>query len=255
MNLDAITAEVSDDNDDMDSSEIDDNESIENNDADESDDEATTIDGAGNVGWANTFANVLAQSKAKDKSYLVMSKAKKLAEKKLAQEKAAKGPSFEIAADVNEADDDEEKPDKEELDELALIEGRRKDRNNKLLSLRVKPTLMDRDRERTFKRIATKGLVQLFNAVRAQQRDLVEKLDEAGPLDHRRDAVLNNINKRQFLDVLMGGKRAKSENVDNPVKDESDVKFESGDDDDDASAPRPSQWSALRYIHHSLIQC
>lgn len=251
-NSDAVAVQMSDDdNDDVDSSDIDENDSIQDHADGEHSDQSDTasVDGAGNTGWANTFANVLAQSKPKEKSYLVLSKAKKLADKKVAKEKASKAPTFEIdRADgikSEQSDDEEEKPSQEELDELALI-GQRKERNNKLLSLRVKPTAMDRERERTFKRIATKGLVQLFNAVRTQQRDLVEKLDEAGPLDHRRDAVLNNINKRQFLDVLMGGKRAKSENVDNPVKDE-DVKRESDDDDDDAPA-RPSQWSALRYL-------
>lgn len=213
--------------------------------------DSASADGAGNTGWANTFANVLAQSKPKDKSYLVLSKAKKLADKKAAQVKATQKPSFEVArnGDIKEeSSDEEDKPCQEELDELALI-GARKERNNKLLSLRVKPSAMDRERERTFKRIATKGLVQLFNAVRSQQRDLVDKLEEAGPLDHRRDAVLNNINKRQFLDVLMGGKRAKSENVDNPVKDE-DTKRE----DDETDAPgRESQWSVLRLV--SLMIC
>lgn len=208
--------------------------------------DSASVDSAGNAGWANTFANVLAQSKPKDKSYLVLSKTKKVADKKIAQAKTAQAPSFEIDRSgdiIDEPSDDEEKPCQEELDELALI-GERKERNNKLLSLRVKPSAMDRDRERVFKRIATKGLVQLFNAVRSQQRDLVDKLEEAGPLDHRRDAVLNNINKRQFLDVLMGGKRARSENVDNPVKDE-DVKEES----EEADAPgRPSQWSVLRSV-------
>jgi len=205
------------------------------------DSDANEVDGTGNSGWANTFANVLRQSKPKDKSYLVLSKAKKLADKKGAQEKSAKSFTFEIDQnfEVKPESSDDEKPTQDELEELALI-ANRKERNNKLLSLRVKPSVMDRERERTFKRIATKGLVQLFNAVRAQQRDLVDKLDQAGPLDHRRDAVLNNINKREFLNVLMGGARAKSENVDNPVKNE-DVKEEVS-----AVAGRPSQWSVLR---------
>lgn len=176
----------------------------------------------------------------------MLSKATKLADKKAAEATKPKSVSFEIAgADVKEeSTDDEEKPSKEELEELELI-GQRKERNNKLLSLRVKPSAMDRERERTFKRIANKGLVQLFNAVRSQQRDLVDKLDAAGPLDHRRDAVLNNINKRQFLDVLMGGSRAKSENVDNAVKDES-IK----DEEDDVPG-RASQWSVLRWVASS----
>lgn len=200
------------------------------------------INDEGNSGWANAFANILKQSKPKEKSYLVLSKAKKLADKKAADAKAIKPPSFEIeqGSEIKQESSDEDKPTAEELEELALISNR-KERNNKLLQLRVKPSVMDRDRERTFKRIATKGVVQLFNAVRSQQIDLVDKLEKAGPLDHRRDAVLNNINKRQFLDVLMGGKRAQSENIDNDVKDE-DVKDEDGDD-----APgKPSQWSVLR---------
>lgn len=234
-----------DDDDDGMHSSGDENESLDEPANSESNDENDTndIDAAGNSGWANTFANVLAQSKPKDKSYLVLSKAKKLADKKVTQEKSGKTLSFQIDknVDIKAESSDEEKPTQDELEELALI-ANRKERNNKLLSLRVKPSVMDRERERTFKRIATKGLVQLFNAVRAQQRDLVDKLDQAGPLDHRRDAVLNNINKRQFLNVLMGGARAKSENVDNPVKDE-ELKEEND------VAGKPSQWSVLRLVN------
>lgn len=238
------------DDDELQSSSENENESLDGQGDSENSDgnDANDVDGTGNSGWANTFANVLAQSKPKDKSYLVLSKAKKLADKKVAQEKSAKAFTFEIDnnVEVKAESSDDEKPTQDELEELALI-ANRKERNNKLLSLRVKPSVMDRERERTFKRIATKGLVQLFNAVRSQQRDLVDKLDQAGPLDHRRDAVLNNINKREFLNVLMGGARAKSENVDNPVKDE-DIKEE-----DNNVAGRPSQWSVLRLVYFEYI--
>lgn len=214
----------------------DDNEGDDEVDEDDDDDE-------GNAGWADALAKVLQQEKPKNKKYLVLSKATKLADKQAKEEAADKKITFEIDgkgdedddsdADVKpELDDEDTKPTGNEL-ELALIA--RKERSNKLLQLRVKPNAMDRERERAFKRIATKGVVQLFNAVRSQQRDLVHRLEKAGPLDHRRDEVLNNVNKRQFLDMLMGGKRAKSENVDNPVKDEKD---------DDGS--KPSQWSVLR---------
>lgn len=225
-----------------------------NADSDDGDDEldVDALDGAGNVGWANTFAKVLQQDKPKDKKYLVLSKAKKLADKKAERAKVAtKSFNFEIENGKGvkaESTDDEEKPCSEELEELAIIAAR-KERNNKLLALRVKPSVMDRDRERTFKRIATKGLVQLFNAVRSQQRDLVDKLEQAGPLDHRRDAVLNNINKRQFLDVLMGGKRAQSENVDNIVKDE-DVKNE----EEGEGTGKKSEWSVLRYALSGIYE-
>lgn len=221
-----------------------DNEMEADNEDDQQDENDDNDDGdEGNVGWANTFAKVLQQEKPKNKKYLVLSRAKKLTEKKVDIDDGKKALTFEI--DGKNGDDDEVdsngelKPSKEDI-ELAILA--QKDRNNKLNELRVKPSAMDRDRERAFKRIATKGVVQLFNAVRSQQKDLVDKLEKAGPLDHKRDAVLNNINKRQFLDVLMGGKRAKSENIDNPVKEEI---FKDEPDADDGTA-KPSQWSVLR---------
>lgn len=210
-------------------------------------------DDKGNVGWANTFAKVLQQEKPKNKKYLVLSRAKKLsAERNVDNDTSKNALTFGIdgkkSGDKDDAGPNEEsdehgddnlKPSTEDL-ELAILA--QKERNSKLNELRVKPSVMDRERERAFKRIATKGVVQLFNAVRSQQQELVERLEEAGPLDHKRDAVLNNINRRQFLDVLMGGKRAKSENIDNPVKEETD-KHEPNSDD---GATRPSQWSVLR---------
>ncbi|XP_031639776.1 RRP15-like protein isoform X2 [Contarinia nasturtii] len=221
-----------------------DEENSENEQADNEFDEDESDDNdEGNTGWADAFAKVLQQEKPKNKKYLVLSKAKKLADKK-EQSDDDKKVTFEIAGQIDDDENDEDiKPDvnvedtKPTNDELELASIARKERNNKLLELRVKPSAMDRERERGFKRIATKGVVQLFNAVRSQQRDLVDRLEKAGPLDHKRDEVLNNINKRQFLDMLMGGKRAKSENVDNPVKDENDQ---------DADSSRPSQWSVLR---------
>lgn len=212
----------------------------------EDEDEDGEAQSSGNVGWADTFAKVLQQEKPKNRKYLVLSRAKKLNqqkpdgvedddEKPLTFQIDGSGVKTQVSSHTKTEQEDDEKPPKEQL-QLSLIS--QKERNNKLLDLRVKPSLMDRERERAFKRIATKGVVQLFNAVRTQQRDLVDRLEKAGPLDHRRDAVLNNINKRQFLDVLMGGKRAKSENVDNPVKDE-------GQDNDDDDG-KPSQWSVLR---------
>lgn len=188
---------------------------------------------AGNAGWAKSLAKILKQEKPKNKKSVVLSKAKKLSDILEAREKA-KSIGFVIEGEVKE-----EKPDVDELN-LHVEEKRKK---KQITSLRIRPTLMDRERERAFKKIATKGVVQLFNAVRTQQKDLVEKLDAAGRLDHKRDAVLNNINKRKFLDVLMGGARAKSENVDNPVKDEDsdmdEVVYNDG-------LPKDSIWSVLK---------
>lgn len=196
----------------------------------------------GNANWAKTLAKILKQEKPKNKKAVTLSKAKKTSEILEAREKA-KAIGFDIEGEIKE-----EKPDADQLED-ALAEAERKRKKKAAFNLRIKPSLGDRERERAFKKIATKGVVQLFNAVRTQQKDLSEQLEQAGRLDHKRDAVLNNINKRKFLDVLMGGKRAKSENVDNPVKDE--LKEEDDDEsmDDEVyndGLPKNSIWSVLK---------
>lgn len=73
---------------------------------------------------------------------------------------------------------------------------------------RVKPDILQKDRERTLQKIATRGVVQLFNVVRSQQKDISKKLEEAGPLEGRKEKALKNIDRRAFLDLLMGEKSA-----------------------------------------------
>lgn len=190
--------------------------------------------------WSASLAKVLRQETPKNRKSVVLSKAKRPDEIAAAVAAAAKQKDigFEIEGEIV---DDEQKPDRAQLEEQLLLAKYTK--KNKKLCLRVKPSMMDWERERMLKRIATKGVVQLFNAVRAQQKDLHRKLEDVGQLDHKRDAVLNNINKKKFLDVLMGGARAKSEMVDNPIKDE--IKNESDDEYVDGPA-KQSQWSVLR---------
>lgn len=52
-------------------------------------------------------------------------------------------------------------------------------------------------------KIATKGVVQLFNAIRSQQIDTNKKLEEAGSMEIKRNKVLKNVNKKAFLDMLV----------------------------------------------------
>lgn len=142
---------------------------------------------------------------------------------------------FEVDGEVKE-----EKPTEEELDKSL------KQPKNQKLELRVKPSWKDLERERALRKVATRGVVQLFNAVRIQQKDLEHQLEEAGPLDSRKEAVLNNINKRKFLDVLMSGKRAKSEQVDNPIKHELKKDEDSSSDDEEDETNKKSEWNVLR---------
>ncbi|XP_055995168.1 RRP15-like protein isoform X2 [Ostrea edulis] len=67
---------------------------------------------------------------------------------------------------------------------------------------RSKPSPVDRERERKLQRIAQRGVVQLFNAVRKQQKVLDEKMKEAGSSEHRKDRVEKSMTKGKFLDIL-----------------------------------------------------
>lgn len=69
---------------------------------------------------------------------------------------------------------------------------------------RIKPTPLDREKERPLVKIATRGVVQLFNAVREQQKVISKKIEEVGSSETKKDKVLKSIDKRAFLDVLRG---------------------------------------------------
>lgn len=216
--------------------EDDDEEDVDDDDdegEEEEEDESSADETVGNAAWADSIAKVLNSKVPKNQKSIVLSKAKKISDV-AKKENESKNYGFQIDGEEIKKEDDT-KPDETELNteviKLKLLE-RRKIRDH-LYSLRVKPSINDRERDKTFKRIATRGVVQLFNAVRTQQKDISKKLDEAGPLDHRRDRALNSLNKRAFLDVLMGGSRAKSELIDNPVKKEEKFKEEDDDDYDD----------------------
>lgn len=108
----------------------------------------------------------------------------------------------------------------------------------------MKPSFADIERERTFKKIATKGVVQLFNAVRGQQKDISKKMQSAGKLESRREKVLQNVSQKAFLNALMSGDRAQSQLIDNPVKKE-DVKDESESSDEEDNY-KSKTWGPLR---------
>lgn len=192
----------------------------------------------GNAGWADSIAKVLSTTKPKTKKSLVLSRAKKIKpDTNITSAATENNFGFEVEGSTEIK---EEKPAPELLDEKV------KQRRNVQLALRVKPSWKDIERERTLRKVATKGVVQLFNAVRMQQKELQQKLDDVGPLDSRKEAVLNNINKRKFLDVLMSGSRAKSEAVDNSVKSEHKTEHDSSDSDADDKSKKKSEWNVLR---------
>lgn len=109
----------------------------------------------------------------------------------------------------------------------------------RVFSLRLKPQVTDLDRERTFRKIATRGVVQLFNVVRNQQLEIKQKVEGTRLESKRQEIIRDTSNKNEFLNKLMSGPRAKSAVVDLKVKKE---ESESSDEDENPK----SNWSALR---------
>ncbi|XP_017564617.2 RRP15-like protein [Pygocentrus nattereri] len=70
---------------------------------------------------------------------------------------------------------------------------------------RVKPDVVqDKEKERNLQRTATRGVVQLFNAVRKHQQNLDEKMKEVGESERKKAKVLSSVSKKDFIDILRG---------------------------------------------------
>ncbi|KAE8747279.1 hypothetical protein FOCC_FOCC005923 [Frankliniella occidentalis] len=194
----------------------------------------------GNAGWADAMAKILRTSKPKGKKSIVLAKAKKLSQVTASQASpdAKEDYGFEIDGEVEDKD---VKPKVEELDlkpDLVKIKDKIK-RRAQLAEGKVKPSILHRERERALSKIATKGVVQLFNAVREQQKDISSKLKEANGSIRKEEKILKSIDKRAFLDVLMG--KAQSERVEDNVRiKKQEVKQEKEESD------KPATWNVLR---------
>ena len=91
---------------------------------------------------------------------------------------------------------------------------RREEKKERDTACRSKPdTVRDRARERRLAKVATRGVVQLFNAVREQQKSIKSQLDVAGKSTVKRDKVFKSIDKEGFLEVLSGNKRRLEKSV------------------------------------------
>jgi len=207
-------AEESSDDEDNEEEEDGEGEDME----DEGDDEASEdeVDEEGNTGWADAMAKVLAMGKNSEKTVGVLSKAKK----DNAKEKDSEGKV---------------------LEPLAL----RKARKRELDSIgRSMPNPLQRNAERTLTRIATRGVVQLFNAVREQQKDMKSQLRQAGGSFRKQEKVLKTINKANFINMLSGKAMVEGEE---PAEKKSRLEKEEEDEDEvEEKEPKQSSWNILR---------
>lgn len=71
------------------------------------------------------------------------------------------------------------------------------------MMLREKPDVVkDRETERALQRIATRGVVQLFNAVRKHQKTMDDKVKEVGGSERKKAKLFCAVSKKDFIDVL-----------------------------------------------------
>jgi hypothetical protein len=59
-------------------------------------------------------------------------------------------------------------------------------------------------KQRNLQRIATRGVVQLFNAVQKHQKNVDEKVKEAGGSMRKRAKLISTVSKKDFISVLRG---------------------------------------------------
>merc|ERR1712223_2039938 len=83
---------------------------------------------------------------------------------------------------------------------------------------RCKPDITkDRGKEKMLCKLATKGVVQLFNAVREQQKTIKTQLNTAGGSVRKREKVYKNMDRQTFLNVLTNQKSVQKTAVDTNI--------------------------------------
>ncbi|XP_020298233.1 RRP15-like protein [Pseudomyrmex gracilis] len=151
-------------------------------------------------GWADAMQKILKTNKPKRKKTIVLSKAKKLF--------VVKDKEKNISFEIDGAQDEKKTKSEKASANIKKISQFKQKSKEKTLGIRIKPSITDCTHERMLQKIATKGVVQLFNVVRQQQATISKKISEAGPLERKREKVLKSINKNTFLDLLMGNSKS-----------------------------------------------
>ncbi|XP_060905560.1 RRP15-like protein isoform X2 [Labrus mixtus] len=147
-------------------------------------------DGNANAGWADAMAKILGKKTESESIILIKNKA---LEKMKERER------------------------QEQLERQKQVD---KKRTWEMMS-RVKPDVVkDRETERALQRVATRGVVQLFNAVRKHQKTVDEKVKEVGGSERKKAKLLSSVSKKDFIDVLRGSEGSQTPKTPAPVEDE-----------------------------------
>ncbi|XP_072251096.1 RRP15-like protein [Leuresthes tenuis] len=131
-------------------------------------DDTTTV-----VGWAEAMAKILGKKTTESRSNILV-KSKELDKMKA-------------------ADREEQLKRKKQMDKKRTWE----------IMCREKPEIVkDRETEKALQRIATRGVVQLFNAVRKHQKTVDDKVRAVGGSERKKAKILSSFSKKDFISVL-----------------------------------------------------
>ena len=75
-----------------------------------------------------------------------------------------------------------------------------------------KPNILDTPRERKFQKLATNGVVKLFNAVNKEQKNMGEKLKTA-KTEAKKSSLIKSFDKSGFIDMLLNENRTETETI------------------------------------------
>ncbi|XP_007481475.1 RRP15-like protein [Monodelphis domestica] len=176
---------------------------------DKENESATESNVGTNAGWADAMAKILNKKTPKSKPTILIKN------KELEKEK--------------------EKEKQERLEKRKQLDKKREWE----MMCRVKPDVVkDKEIERNLQRIATRGVVQLFNAVRKHQKNVDEKMKEVGGSVRKRAKLMSTVTKKDFISVLRGvdgSKEGRNPTGQNPKDKQAKEKSEQG-----------SSWNILR---------
>ncbi|KAK9507770.1 hypothetical protein O3M35_007550 [Rhynocoris fuscipes] len=109
---------------------------------------------------------------------------------------------------------------------------------------RLKPNVLEKDKEKRLQKITVKGVVKLFNAVNKHQQNN-NKVDNSGPVMTKKEKIMNSVSKSSFLNYLMGDIKEEKETEDN----DNEVKMEFKEEEDETEMEQQQQnstWEVLQ---------
>ncbi|KAK9513163.1 hypothetical protein VZT92_026723 [Zoarces viviparus] len=141
-----------------------------------------------NAGWAEAMAKILGKKTPESRSSILVKN--------------------------KELDKMKERERREQLERRKQVD---KKRAWEMMCREKADVVKDRDTERALQRVATRGVVQLFNAVRKHQKTIDVKVKEVGGSERKKAKFLSSVSKKDFIDVLRrteGGSAASSRTED-----------------------------------------